>query len=284
MPIFAISLLFGSAILHTSWNLLLKQAGEKYIATWWAILIGSGICLPLLFLTGFPTREIWPLLFASVLLEAVYYITLSRAYGDGDFSLVYPLARGTAPALITIWSVLFLGEELTRGGTLGLGIIILGLFMLGGANLFQHHLEKPHLRGVVLALSLAVLISLYSTIDGAAVKRTPAFSYAVILFFLSPVLTSPLMFRYYGWQVLRTELASHWVRISSIGLLTVGAYLLALVAYSMAPVSYVGAVREVSIVMGALAGWLFLKEQLGGWRVLGSLVIFCGILVIAIYG
>jgi drug/metabolite transporter (DMT)-like permease len=165
-----------------------------------------------------------------------------------------------------------------------LGIVIFGLFLIGSGNLFQRGLEKPHLRGVTLALSLAVLISIYSTIDGAAVKLTPPFSYAVILFFLSPVLTSPLMFRYYGWQILQTELACNWGRILSIGLLTVGAYLLALVAYSMASISYVGAVREVSIVMGALAGWRFLKERLGGWRVVGSVVIFCGILVIALFG
>lgn len=284
MPTLAIVLLFGSAFLHTSWNLLLKQAGEKYIATWWAILLGSAVFLPFLFITGLPAREIWLLLLASVLVEAGYYIILSTAYRDADFSLVYPLARGTAPTLIAIWSLLFLGEKLTPGGALGLGIIIFGLLIVGGSNLFQHRREKPHFRGVVLALILAVLISIYSTIDGAAVKHTPAFSYAVMIFFLVPVLTTPLMFHRYGWQVLKSELACHRVRIVSIGLLTVSAYLLVLAAYAIAPVSYAGAIREVSVVLGALAGWRFLGERLGGWRVAGSLVIFCGILVIALFG
>jgi len=284
MPILAVALLFGSAILHTSWNLLLKQAGEKYIATWWAILFGSAVFLPFLFITGLPVREVWLLLLASVLVEAGYYITLSTAYRDADFSLVYPLARGTAPALIAIWSVVFLGERMTRAGALGLGIIVMGLLLVGGGNLFQRRREKLHIRGIVLALTLAVLISIYSTIDGAAVKHTPAFSYAVMIFFLAPVLTAPVMFHHYGWQMLKTELAGHRLRIVSIGLLTVSAYLLALAAYAMAPVSYVGAVREVSVVLGALAGWRFLGERFGGWRLAGSLVMFCGILVIALLG
>ena len=96
--------------------------------------------------------------------------------------------------------------------------------------------------------------------------------------------SSPLVFRVYGWSVLKTELSAHWIRIVSVGLLTVSAYLLALAAYSMAPVSYVGAIREVSVVLGAFAGWYFLNERLGGWRVFGSVIIFAGILVIAFFG
>ena len=284
MPILAVALLFGSAILHTSWNLLLKQAGEKYIATWWSILLGSIAFLPFAFFTGFPVREVWPILLTSALVETGYYITLSTAYRDADFSLVYPLARGAAPALIAVWSVLFLGEKFTLGGSLGLGVIIVGLLIVGGGNLFQRRHERPHLRGVILALILAVLISIYSTLDGAAVQRTPALSYAVNLFFLVPIITSPLMFKHYGWQVLKTELDSHWLRMIGIGLLMVSAYMLVLVSFTISPVSYVGAIREISVVLGALAGWHFLRERLGGWRVLGSLVIFCGILVITIFG
>lgn len=284
MPFVAILLLLGSAILHTLWNLLLKQAGEKYIATWWAVLLGSGIFLPVLLVTGLPARGTWPLLAASVLIEAGYYVTLSTAYQDAEFSLVYPLARGTAPALIALWSISFLGEKLTHFGVAGLGLIVAGLLVVGGSQLLNGRMEKPHLRGTGLALMLAVMISIYTTIDGAAVKRTPAFPYAVMVFFLAPVVMSPVIFQRYGWQVLRAELTTQKARIVSIGLLTVSSYLLALFAYSLAPVSYAGAVREISVVIGALAGWRFLGERLGGWRVAGALVIFGGILVIAYFG
>ena len=155
---------------------------------------------------------------------------------------------------------------------------------MGGGNLFQRQLEKPHLRGVVLALILALLISIYSTLDGTAVKHTSALSYAVNIFFLIPVFTTPLMFQHFGWQVLKTELTSHWLRLAGIGLLMVSAYMLVMLAYSVSPVGYVGAIREVSVVLGALDGWRFLGERMGGWRVTGSLVIFCGILVITFIG
>jgi drug/metabolite transporter (DMT)-like permease len=216
--------------------------------------------------------------------EAGYYTTLSTAYRDADFSLVYPLARGSAPALTAIWSVLFLHEKLTVGGYVGLGIIIVGLLLVGGSNLFRERHAKPHFRGIALALLLALLISIYSTIDGTAVKHTPAFSYAVMIFFLAPAVTTPFMFQHYGWKVLKTELSGHWVRIMAIGLLSVIAYLLVLVAYAVSFVSYTGAIREVSVVLGALAGWYFLGERLGGWRLAGSAIIFCGIMVIAVTG
>jgi drug/metabolite transporter (DMT)-like permease len=263
--------------------LLLKQTDDKYIATWWAILAGSLIFLPILFFTGLPARETWVLLIASVCVEVIYYALLSAAYSDSDFSLVYPLARGTAPAFIALWSVLFLGETLSPGGLAGLIIVVLGLLIVGGGGLFLGH-EKPHLKGILLALTIALLISIYSTIDGAAVKETSALPYAVLVFFLAPVFSSPVVIKRYGWQHLISAWKTNRNRLILIGLLTVCAYLLVLAAYSIAPISYSGAIREVSVVIGAFAGWRFLNEKLGGWRLFGSVIIFIGILVIAFLG
>ncbi len=283
MPPYAIALLFFSAILHTTWNLLLKQSDDKYISTWWAVFAGSVIFLPLLFFTGLPARETWTLLIASVVVEVVYYGLLSYAYNDSDFSLVYPLARGTAPALIALWSILFLGETPTSGGFTGLIIVILGLIIVGSSGLFYSQ-KKPHLKGIVLALVIALLISIYSVIDGAAVKMTAAFPYAILVFFLAPAITSPLVMKRYGWRRLHSSWNVNRRRLFAIGLLTVFAYLLALAAYSIAPVSYSGAIREVSVVLGAFAGWKILGETMGKQRLLGSVVLFIGILVIALFG
>jgi drug/metabolite transporter (DMT)-like permease len=283
MPPLAIALLLISAVLHTTWNLLLKKADEKYITTWWSVLAGSVIFLPLLFFAGPPARATWSLLLASVFVEVAYYALLSSAYTDSDFSLVYPLARGTAPAFIALWSVLFLGETLSSGGLAGLLIIIIGLMIVGGSELFVSH-SRVHLRGIFLALTLALLISIYSAIDGAAVKQTPALPYAILIFFFVPALTSPLVVKRYGTQRLVDVWRTDRTRLIAIGLLTVSAYLLALAAYSIAPISYSGAIREVSVVMGAFAGWQFLHEKMGAWRLLGSAVIFIGIVIIAFLG
>ena len=99
MPLFAIGLLLIAAVLHTTWNLLLKRAGEKYIAVWWSSIIGPLAFLPAIFIAGFPSSAIWHILIISALFEIAYYIVLAEAYKDSDFSLVYPMGRGAAPAL-----------------------------------------------------------------------------------------------------------------------------------------------------------------------------------------
>lgn len=284
MPPLALVLLLLSALLHTTWNLLLKQSGEKYIATWWAVLAGSAVFLPALLFTGLPTPQTWPLLLTSVLVEVGYYALLSTAYNRADFSLVYPISRGAAPALIALWSVLFLNERLTASGLIGLGIMVLGLLMIGASNLVQARAHAPHLRDILMALLLALLISIYSAIDGAAVKHTPPFAYTILVFFLAPVLTAPWALRYVGWEKLKTEWMVHHTGLISIGLLSMVAYLLTLWAYSISLVSYAGAIRETSVVLGAFAGWKLLGERLGIQRVVAAVIIFIGILVVATAG
>jgi len=284
MPILALVLLLLSAVLHTSWNLLLKRSQEKYVATWWAILVGSAIFLPAVFFTGLPSLQIWPLLLISVLMEVAYYAVLSTAYNRADFSLVYPISRGAAPALIAVWSVIFLHERLTAAGILGLCIIVLGLLVMGAGNLLQSSGQKPRLRDFLLALLLALIISIYSTIDGAAVKLTTPFSYTVLVFFLAPAVTAPWALKYVGWGKLKTEWMEHHTSLIAIGLLSMVAYLLVLSAYSISLVSYSGAIREVSVVLGAFAGWKLLGERLGILRVVAAIIIFIGIVVVATTG
>ena len=283
MPLNAIALLLVSAALHTTWNLLLKGGGEKYIASWWAMLIGSLLFLPALFFTGLPARVTWMLLLVSAFVEAAYFIILAYAYDDADFSLVYPLARGAAPALIAVWSVLFLGERLTAGGIAGLVVIIAGLMIVGGSGAF-HLNGKPHWRGILPALLLALCISIYTVIDGAAVKVTSPLAYAALIYLVSSLYMTPFIVRRYGVARLGQEFKANGWRLLGIGLLIQGAYFLALLAYRLAHVSYSGAIREVGVVMGAIAGWQFLGEKFGAARVAGAVVIFGGILMIALFG
>ena len=284
MPILAILLLLCGAILHTAWNLILKQSKDKYIASWWMVVTGGVIALCTLIFTGLPVREMWKFAVFSILAEAIYFITLSYAYKDNEFSLIYPIARGAAPAFLALWSILFLDEHLTSGGLIGLGLIIAGLLIIGISTLARTHVTRLHFRGVAVAVFLALLISIYSAIDGAAVKNGYATAYVMTMFALVPLPITPFILRQYGWSHVWQEFRLQGFRLPVMGLLGVSAYLLAVWAYSIAPLSYSGAVREVSVVFGALAGWLFLKEKMGGMRVLGAVVIFAGILVIATFG
>jgi drug/metabolite transporter (DMT)-like permease len=283
MPLGAIGLLLVSAALHTTWNLLLKQGGEKYMATWWAMLTGSLLFLPVLFFTGLPTHVTWILMLISALVEATYFIVLAYAYNDADFSLVYPMARGAAPGLIAVWAVLFLREQLSAGGVIGIAILIVGLMIVGGSAWIRGG-ERPQWHGIRPALLLALCISIYTVIDGAAVKLTTPFAYAALIYFVSAAYMTPYIVRRHGWPKLRDEFRAHGARLVLIGALIVTAYLLALWAYRISTVGYAGAIREVGVVMAALAGWRLLGEPFGRWRVTGAVVIFAGIVVIALFG
>ena len=284
MSLFAISILLVSAVLHTAWNLLIKQAEDKYIVTFWMVTFGGVFALFALFFTGLPPRGMWLFAVISVCVEVVYFITLSYAYHDNDFSLVYPIARGAAPAFIALWAFLFLREQLTTGGVTGLALIIGGLVVIGVNALTQAHVTRVHFKGVAVALFIAFLISVYSTIDGSAVKNGYAMPYVMTMFALVPFVISPFIFRRYGWARIKEVLVKQPVQVPMAGVLGVLAYLMAVFAYSIAPLSYAGAVREVSVVFGALTGWWLLNEKLGGVRVFGAFVIFTGVLIIAAFG
>ena len=273
-----------AASLHALWNLLLKRSQEKYIAMGWQVIISGVFAFILLLFTGFPPRSMWLFALISMALEAVYFVLLSNAYSDHDFSLVYPIARGTAPAFLMLWSVLFLHEKLTAGGILGVGMIVSGMVIIGATSLIQNRGSRLHLRGVAVALSVALIISLYTLIDGTAVKNGPPLPYALTMFMFVPVLTTAYNVRRFGWQPFLAAWKGPRIPLILAAVLGVVAYLLALIAYSFAPLSYSGAIREVSVVIGAFLGWQFLEESMGATRVLGSAVIFAGILVIAIFG
>ncbi len=285
MPISALALLILAAILHASWNLLLKNTDHKYIVIWWGMCIASVLSLPVLILNLPVPARIWPYALASGLFEAIYDGTLAAAYQKEDFSLVYPIARGGAPALLALWAILFLKETPTPTGIAGLVILTGGLMIVGSSRWWS--VRKKGIgsaAGIGLAFLVALVISIYSVIDGAAVKHTSAASYTVLVFILTALFAIPVIFRLYGWRTVKAVGRLHWLQAAGIGVLSLLAYMLVLFTYTFAKVSYGGAIREISIVFGALAGWLWLKESFGVVRAVGAVIIFIGILTIVVGG
>jgi drug/metabolite transporter (DMT)-like permease len=285
MPLTALILVMAAAAFHTGWNFIVKQAEDKQLFTWWALLVGALLYLPLLATSRPIPGRIWPYAIGSALVETAYFVTLIRAYEHGDFSLVYPIARGAAPALLAVWATLFLGESPQPAGIAGLTVLLVGLGLVGGAHWWaQRHLAAMSMRGVGAALGVALCISVYSAIDGAAVQLMAPASYTVLVFGLTTVCITPVILAGYGWRPIIAVVQSHWIGILLVGILMLLAYMLVLHAYAIARVSYVGALREVSIVLAALTGWLWLKEDFGGVRTLGAVLIVIGMLVIAVAG
>ena len=285
MPLAALGLLLVAAVLHAGWNLFVKRAREKQVFTWWSLVVGA-ICFAPLLIVSLPLPlKIWPYVAASALMEAIYFVGLTYAYGLDDFSLVYPLARGAAPAFLLIWATIFLGEHPRPMGLVGLTLLLLGLTVVGGAAWWsQGKIAVPGMKGPIAALATAFCISIYSAIDGAAVRLVPSLPYTVLILGLSAALITPPLLLRYGYHAVTAEWRTNWLRIILVGILMLVSYALVLRVYSFARVSYAGAVREISIVFAAIIGWRWLGEGFGAIRLVGAILIFAGILVIAIAG
>jgi drug/metabolite transporter (DMT)-like permease len=285
LPLPALTLILIAAILHASWNLVLKQARYKQVFLWWALLIGT-LCFAVPFVTHLALPLwIWPYILSSVVMETAYMVTLTLAYDIDDFSLVYPIARGTAPVLLVLWAALFLNEPPRPLGLLGIFVLVVGLLLVGGSAIRQRLSHtRVSFRGIMAALITALCISIYTAIDGAAVRLVPAAPYTILVLGLSALLFAPVVMWRYGSHVLINELHTNWLRILLVGIAMLLTYILVLQAYTFSRVSYAGAVREVSVVIGAILGWLWLREGFGRMRTLGALLIFSGILIIAILG
>ena len=295
MPITALALVLAAGILHASWNLILKRSSERPLVAAWAMLLGAIAFVPALVPAWPPPAAVWPFVVASAVVYVAYYGCLARAYGGGDFSLVYPMARGTAPAMLALWAVIFLGERPSPAGLLGIAIILSGLVVLRGAPMWSREapaedrtgekvrarLLRAHSRGSGSAFLVAFFISVYSVLDGAAVRHWVPIPYLVLVFGLSGTAFVGMLASRDGRRAFRV-LRTHFRPILMIGVMTVTAYALVLRAFQIAPISYAGAAREVGIVFGALAGWLLLGEPFGRVRSLGAVLVFAGIGLLAV--
>ena len=284
MPPIALVLIIAAAAMHAGWNLIVKRVDEKQIFTWWALVFGTILYLPLLAINDVPAG-VWPYAVASAIVEAVYFMILIRAYDTCDFSQVYPIARGAAPALLAVWAILFLGERPEPAGILGLTLLLAGLIIVGAGRFWSGpRAVAMNRNAIMIALAVALCISIYSAIDAAAVRIMSPAAYNVLVLGLTSIFITPVVLARYGVRSIIAEgRASAW-RIIAVGTLLLLSYLMVLEAYSRGRASYVGALREISVVIAAVAGWRFLGEGFGAQRTAGALLIFSGIIVVAVAG
>ncbi|MYE16397.1 MAG: EamA family transporter [Gemmatimonadetes bacterium] len=193
--------------------------------------------------------------------------------------------------MLALWAIVFLGERPSAPGYIGIAAILAGLVVLGAAPLWTGRHRGPdlratlrtHARGSGIAFLVAFLISVYSAVDGAAVRHWTPIPYLVLTFGISGLVLIPLLALREGTRVFRV-VRTHTVPIALIAVMMLGAYSLVLRAFQIAPISYAGAGREIGIVFGAMAGWLVLGERFGGVRTAGAALVFVGILVLAVAG
>jgi drug/metabolite transporter (DMT)-like permease len=288
MTPFTTLLILLSAGLHVVTHVALKQSRDRSAFVWW-MLVWAGVLflpIPLLGWTSIPPAG-WGLMAFSAVFEAGYFAAIALAYRGADLSVVYPLARGTAPVLLLLWSLAVLNESLTAGGVLGILIITVGLYAVNLPRLgaWREPLRALRQAGPRWALAAGACTSAYTAIDKVGISYVPPLLYTYLALWMSVVLLTPWTLWAVGRSGLRAELRSSRGGTVLAGFTTLAAYGLVLLAMSRGvPAAYAGALREISVVFGAAYGVFVLKEQGGPMRILGAGFVALGAVMIGVLG
>ena len=273
MPIEIVLLVLLGACLHATWNALVKSGSDKQLDTAMVALGASVASIAALPFVPLPALEAWPYILASVCIHFTYFQFVGAAYKHGDIGLVYPLMRGAAPLLVATSTTVFLGEHLTPMmyvgiGTISAGVLALALEARGGGSTG---------RAVGVALLNAVVISLYTYIDGIGARAAGnPIAYTLWICILPPIPLFVYAVATRGRNTVIRHVATTWKRGLFGGTGSVASYGLALYAMTKAPIAAVAALRETSILFALLISVLILKERASPWRYVAGAVIAAG--------
>jgi drug/metabolite transporter (DMT)-like permease len=291
MTSLALILVLSSALGHSGWNYLTKSSRYK-VTFLWLMLVAAGVIYGIPFWYRLSSRPIpadgWPYILATGLIHSLYFSFLGMAYRRGDLSTVYPIARGTAPALVPFVAMLYPGEFPSALGSIGIAMVVIGIQIVGLPGLSKSSLGQfwQSLRHgpVGFAFLTGLMTTIYTVVDRQGVQpgRVDPFVYIYLQMVLTAFFLTP-------WMIARKrdEIRYEWTvnkwRAAAVGLLCVGTYLLILSAMRLpVKVSYIAAGRECSILFSTLFGILLLHEPRGLQKVIGALVIVLGVGCIAL--
>ena len=268
-------LALGSAALHAAWNLLVKTSSDRLIAAWGLYATGGILFLPVFLVIDLPGADTLPFLAASSVVHVVYIVALTRAYEHGDFSFAYPLARGGGALFAAVGGVLFLADSLSGLAWLAIAIVVGGL-----ASLVRPGVSRVALLWAGLT---AATIGTYTTLDAAGARRSSGLGYGIAIVLGAGLVLSAAIVASGRAGRLRPAIEREWPRFLVGGVCSTLAYSMVLAGARLAPVGYVAALRESSVILGAGAGWLFLHERLGRARLASALVVTAGLVLLIVW-
>lgn len=268
-------LALGSAGLHAAWNLLIMTSSERLLAAWGQFLVGGLLFVPVLLLVGVPGSAALPFLVGSSLVHVLYVLALTRAYHHGDFSFAYPLARGGGALLAAVGGVLFLSDVLSGLAWLAIAIVVGGL-----ASLVRPQVSRLALLWAGLT---AATIGTYTTLDAAGARRSSGLGYGIALVLGAGIALSVLLLVIGRAGDIVPAVRLEWRRYLVGGVCSTLAYSMVLAGARLAPVGYVAALRESSVVLGAGAGWLFLHERLSRGRLVAASIVATGLVLLIVW-
>jgi drug/metabolite transporter (DMT)-like permease len=296
MTALATLLVLGSALMHATWNMFAKRSSHPLAFLWLVNTASMLIFLPVflwaLLEHGVPGVA-WPFVVATGLLHIFYVGFLSQAYRYGALSIAYPVSRGTGVALVPLFAVPLLDEQISVVGLLGIALVLTGIFGLhireiagvfgiGSAGAaFQHRLADN--RGAIYALITGLSIAAYSLVDKAAMTHAHPLVYGYLIFVSMTLGLTPYVLMKHRPEAMHELRTNPWLVLLG-GLFVQGTYLIVLAAMTIAPVSYIVPLREVSVLFGALLGMFFLREIMTPQRLLAAGIITGGVVLIAVFG
>ena len=274
-----------AALLHASWNALIKAGNDKALDTALVHFLGALIALPFMLWLGPPPRGAWPYIAASLVIHIGYYTALVGAYQHGELGLTYPIMRGFAPMLVALASGLFIGEAPSPMAWGGIAGITLGVALVGLAHPGE---ALHHRKALMFAFANAAIIASYTLVDGRGVRESVtddhgAIRYVMTLFVLDGIAYPLLVWLRRSAQGRREIVAyakRRWPVAALGGSASIGAYGIALWAMTRAPVASVAALRETSVLFAAVIGTVLLKERFGLQRAIGTGVIVAGVMAL----
>lgn len=263
-----------AAALNAGWNAVIKISGDRIASMAVVTVFGSFVSLLVLPFVGLPDPASWPLLAVAILVHTAYHFALPAAYNYGDLGQVYPIARGSAPLLVTLGAFVFAGEALGTIPLFGIIFLAAGVMALSldrGTGLSRNP------RAVLLALGTGVFIACYTLVDGMGGRLAgSAISFAVCLTIGDGLLTF-LVAVIWKARAIGQVARSNPMPAVLAGGMQVGSYWIVVVAMAFAPLGMVSALRETSVLFAALISTFILKEGFGVWRFISAGMIACGI-------
>lgn len=300
MQLSAVLLVLASGILHSSWNFLAKSSKDKLSFLWGAkvtalILLSPGLVYYLIYSGGANgLASSYPLLIyfglGSGFIHFFYNYFLSMAYRYGDISFTYPIARGLAPFLVALFSFFFLGEVPSLSGMMGMVLVASGMFFMVSSQVKNGKNEKEKVDDeksitfgkapLIFAVLTAVTIAAYIFLDGRGSREFTPFLFMYAYSLVSTILlTFPVLNRREKFVL---ELKSNLRTMISTGIMMPLSYFLALSAMQLAQLGYVASLRNISVVFATLLGLIKLKEEFTYLRLMGSIVIFLGAVLLSL--
>jgi len=270
----ALALALGAAVLHAGWNVLLAGSRDAQASAAGLLVWGVALLAVPALLTGGVSSDAIPFIAASAALELAYFVLLARAYDGGEISVIYPIARGSAPVVVLVFGAIALSESVSAGAAVGVLAVAAGVLLVGLGASSRHTARESAqpLRDVWFGLAIGAVIASYTLVDSEAVEHADPIAYLALV--IAPcALVYPFVARTRPDLSLRTGLTAT---------ATFGAFLMVLAAFRLAPAAPVAAVRETSVVIAALLAAVLLHEAVDRRRMAGAVLVAAGVAAIVL--